>query len=462
MIKNSQAEIQLEQWEELLAQRKEKELIALLEEAPTVEVAEFLAKQAPEVLVKLLSSSTKKESQGAIFADFNEELQAKLYHLISKETFAKIFSYMPSDRRADFYQKLSDKEQTKLLPYLTKKIKEDVITLSAYPPKTAGGIMSTDFATVMSDMVVKQAINKLREDSPSKKMIYYLYVVDANMQMVGFVTLKDLIMAKPEEKVASALHDNFVYADVYEDQESVAQKIEKYDLVAIPVLNEDKQLVGIVSHDDAMDVIRVEQTEDMEKFMGIVPAEEELDYLKTSSFQHFKKRVTWIVGLFVASFLSGLIIHKHKVLLEQLTVLALYVPMINDSGGNAGSQAATVVIRALSLEQITLRNWLRIILKEAKVAFLLALCLFFLAFLKVAILSSNTEIENHSLYTLAFTIALALSLQVIISTLIGSSLPLLIKCFKGDPAVAASPAITTIVDITGMLIYFTMAIVMLF
>lgn len=461
-MKDSQVKTQLEQWEALLAQRKEEELVALLEEVPTVEVAEFLAQQTPEVLVKLLTSSTKKESQGVIFADFNEELQAKLYHFINKKTFATIFSYMPSDRRADFYQKLSDKEQIKLLPYLTKKVKEDVITLSAYPPKTAGGIMSTDFATVMSDMIVKQAINKLREDSPSKKMIYYLYVVNANMQMVGFVTVKDLIMAEPEEKVADALHHNFVYADVYEDQESVAQKIEKYDLVAIPVLNEDKQLVGIVSHDGAMDIIRVEQTEDMEKFMGIVPAEEELGYLTTSSFQHFKKRITWIVGLFVASFLSGLILHKHEAILKQLTVLALYLPMIADSGGNAGSQAATVVIRALALEQITLRNWLRILFKEVKVAFLLALCLFFLAFLKVIILSGNTEIKHYSLHTLAFTIAVALSLQVITSTLIGSSLPLLIKFLKGDPAVAASPAITTIVDITGMLIYFTMVIVMLF
>ena len=321
--------------------------------------------------------------------------------------------------------------------------------------------MSTDFATVIEDMSVKHAIQKLREDSPSKKMIYYIYVVDKNMQMIGFVSLKDLIMAMPNEKVASVLHENFVYATISDDRETVAQQVEKYDLVAIPILNEEKQLVGIVRYDDVMDVIRAEETEDMEKFMGIVSNEETSDYLKSSSFQHFKKRVTWIVGLFIASILSEIIIHKHEALLGRLTVLALYLPMIAGAGGNAGSQAATVVIRAISLGQITLHSWLRVILKEAKVAFWLAFCLFFLAFLKVIILSGNVIIENHSTYRLAFSIALSLSLQVITSTVVGAALPLIAKYFNGDPAVAASPAITTLVDITGMFIYFTIAVVLL-
>jgi magnesium transporter len=313
----------------------------------------------------------------------------------------------------------------------------------------------------MEDMTVKEAIQKLREDAPSKKMIYYIYVTDKNMQMIGFVSLKDLIMATPDEQVASVLHDSFVYAGVNDDQESVAQKIEKYDLVALPILNEENQLVGIVRYDDAMDVIRAEETEDMEKFMGIVSNEEAADYLKASSFQHFKKRVIWMVGLFIASILSEIIIHKHEALLARLTVLALYLPMIAAAGGNAGSQAATVVIRAVSLGQVTLRNWLQIILKEAQVAFLLAFCLFFIAFLKVIILSGNVVLANYSVYRLAFAISLSLSLQVITSTVVGAALPLIAKYFNGDPAVAASPAITTLVDITGVFIYFAIAMAFL-
>jgi magnesium transporter len=450
----------LVQWTQLLAQQQEAQLVTLLCDAPIIEVAEFLAQQSPQRLLALLTR-LPQELQGAIFADFEEEQQLALYQALNKKDFASIFPHIPSHQRAEFYQQLSDKEQVQLLPYLSKKIREDVITLSAYPPETAGGIMSTDFATVIEDMTVKQAIQKLREDSPSKKMIYYIYVVDKNMKMLGFVSLKDLIMAAPDEKVASVLHENFVCAEVNDDRESVAQQVEKYDLVAIPILNEEKQLVGIVRYDDAMDVIRAEETEDMEKFMGIVSNEETSDYLKSSSLQHFKKRVTWIVGLFIASILSEVIIHKHEALLGRLTVLALYLPMIAGAGGNAGSQSATVVIRAISLGQVTLRNWLGVILKEAKVAFLLAFCLFFLAFLKVMILSGNVVLENHNAYRLAFAIALSLSLQVITSTIVGAALPLIAKYFNGDPAVAASPAITTLVDITGMAIYFAIAVALL-
>lgn len=451
---------QLQYWTQLLEQGQEQELLTLLGSAPVVEVADFLAQQTSEKLRALLTL-LPAEVQGAVFAEFDEQRQLTLYHLASKKDFAIIFSHMPSSARADFYQQLDDKEQARLFPYLTKKVREDVIVLSAYPPKTAGGIMSTDFATVLGDMTVKQAIQKLREDSPSKKMIHYIYVVDETMQMIGFVSLKDLIMAAPEDQVASMLHKNFIYATVEESQEAVAKRIEKYDLVAMPILNEEQQLVGMVSYDDAMDIIRMEQTEDMEKFMGIVSNETATDYLSASSFQHFQKRVTWVVGLFITGFLSSLVIHKHEAILGRITALALYLPMIADTGGNAGSQAASVVIRALSLGQVTLSNWLGIIFKESKIALLLAFSLFFLAFLKVIILSGHTTVEHHSIYRLAFAIGLAVSLQVITATIIGAALPLLAKYFNGDPAVAASPAITTIVDITGMAIYFTVAMVMM-
>lgn len=451
---------QFEHWTELLNQGQEQELLAYLRDAPIVSVKDFLGRQSPDKLLKLLTL-LPIEVQGAIFAEFDEQLQLALYQRASRKIFSFIFSQIPSGDRADFYQRLDDKEQLRLLPYLAKKVREDVISLSTYPPKTAGGIMSTDFATVLEDMTGKQAIQKLREDSPSKKMMYYIYVVDANMRMLGFVSLKDLIMTESDAQIASFLHDNFIYAMVDEDREAVASRLEKYDLVAMPILNEEQQLVGIVSHDDAMDVIRVEQTEDMEKFMGIVSNEEASDYLRASSLQHFKKRVTWIVGLFIGGFLSSLVIHKHSGILERITTLALYLPMIADTGGNAGGQSASVVIRALTLGQITINNWVRIILKEAKIAFLLALTLFFLAFFKVVIFSRHTPIANQSIYRFAFAIGLAMSLQVISATIIGAALPLVAKHFNGDPAVAASPAITTIVDITGMIIYFTTAIMII-
>ncbi|MEM7383159.1 MAG: magnesium transporter [Bacteroidota bacterium] len=448
--------MQLHSWKQLLEQGQESELLALLSSAPVVEVADFLAQQPTESLLALLER-LPVEVQGAVFAELDEQRQQALYQLASKKDFATIFSHMPSSDRVDFYQQLDDKEQARLFPYLTKKVRKDVIALSAYPPKTAGGIMSTDFATVLGDMTVKQAIQKLQEDAPSKKMIYYIYVVDETMRMIGFVSLKDLIMAPSTTQVLSILHQSFIYATVTEDQEAVAKRIEKYDLIAMPILNEEQQLVGIVSYDDAMEVIRIEHTEDMEKFMGIVSQETATDYLSTPSWQHFQKRVTWIVGLFITGFLSSLVIHRNKAILERITVLAVYLPMMADTGGNAGSQAASVVIRALSLGQVSLSNWLGIFFKEAKIGLWLALSLFLLAFIKVLILAGHISLEHHSIYEIAFTIGLALSLQVITATTIGATLPLVAKYFNGDPAVAASPAITTIVDITGMIIYFAVA-----
>jgi magnesium transporter len=378
-----------------------------------------------------------------------------LFKTVSKKRFAQIFENMPSENRADFFQHLTQEEQSSLLPYLSKKVREDVIKLSAYPPETAGGIMSTDFATVESQMTCAEAIEKVRRDAPSKKTVYYVYVVDSNQRLQGFITLKDLIMAEPYTKVENALHRDFVFAFVDEDREKVAQLIERYDLVAIPILNRENQLVGIVTHDEAIDVIRAEHSEDMQKFMGIVQANEEFDYLGTSTFKHFKKRVVWIVSLAAVGIISGIIIHRYENALEKLLILALYMPMVADTGGNAGSQAATVVVRALALGQITVLNWFKILWKEAKISLLLAVCLGLLAYGKVLFLSWETDIpSDYSLPVIAFMISLALALQVVSATVIGAGLPLLVKRFGGDPAVAASPAITTVVDITGLLIYF--------
>jgi magnesium transporter len=430
------------------------EMVPVMKKMPVVEVAEILQAIDETYLFNILDRFTL-EQQGLIFAEFPMVKQLDLFKTVSKKRFAQIFENMPSENRADFFQHLTQEEQSSLLPYLSKNVREDVIKLSAYPPETAGGIMSTDFATVESQMTCAEAIEKVRSDAPSKKTVYYVYVVDSNQRLQGFITLKDLIMAEPYTKVENALHRDFVFAFVDEDREKVAQLIERYDLVAIPILNRENQLVGIVTHDEAIDVIRAEHSEDMQKFMGIVQANEEFDYLGTSTFKHFKKRVVWIVSLAAVGIISGIIIHRYENALEKLLILALYMPMVADTGGNAGSQAATVVVRALALGQITVGNWFKILWKEAKISLLLAVCLGLLAYGKVLFLSWETDIPSaYSLPLIAFMISLALALQVVTATVIGAGLPLLVKRFGGDPAVAASPAITTVVDITGLLIYF--------
>jgi magnesium transporter len=446
---------------DLSKQGKTEELVEMFEELPTMDVAEFMEEKSPEEIIKYLKK-LDLEDQGRIFSDFSLEFQLKLFHSLDKRTFANIFSQMFSDIRADLYQELSKDEQIELLPYLDRKVREDVIILSAYPPDTAGGIMTTDFATIFADMNAFEALAKIRKDSPSKDMIYYIYVVDHSMVMKGLVTLKDLVLSDPKTRVDEILSEFFVHAEVNEDRESVAQKIEKYDLVAIPVLNSLNQLVGVVSHEEAIDIIQKEATEDLEKFMGIIPTEDDEDYLNTSTFHHFKKRVVWLVSLAAIGIMSGMIINQYQSILESFIILAMYMPMMAATGGNTGSQAATVVIRALSLGEMDDKDWPKIIFKEAKISFMLSLCVAILTYLKIAYLSFHSILpQGFTMTYIAVIISFAIAVQVVSSAVIGAGLPLVVRRLGGDPAVVASPAITTIVDITGLLIYFTVASVSL-
>jgi magnesium transporter len=265
-------------------------------------------------------------------------------------------------------------------------------------------------------------------------------------------------MSDPKDIVRELCYENFVYSEVNEDREIVASKIERHDLVAIPILNSLNQLVGIVSHEEAIDVIQAEHTEDMEKFMGIVPSEDGLTYLETTAVEHFKRRVLWLVGLAAVGLISGVIVHQYQNVIEQMIILALYMPMMTATGGNTGSQAATVVIRAIALGQVSDTEWLKIIWKEARISAMLSVCVGGLVFVKIAFLSSVSLLPpNMTFQFVGFFISLSIAMQVMTSALVGAGLPLLVRKLGGDPAVAASPAITTTVDITGLLIYFTIA-----
>jgi magnesium transporter len=453
---NSEPENQ-EILQDLSQQGKTAELVEMFEELPTMDVAEFMEEKPIEEVIQYLRK-LDLEDQGRIFTDFSQQLQVKLFRALDRRTFAQIFAQMYSDIRADLYQELSKEEQIELLPYLDRKVREDVIILSAYPPETAGGIMTTDFATIFADMSAAEALAKIRKDAPSKDMIYYIYVVDQSMVMKGLVTLKDLVMHEPNDKVIEMVNEFFVYAEVNEDRESVAQKIEKYDLVAIPVLNSLSQLVGIVTHEEAIDIIRLEQAEDFEKFGGIMTSRHDDEYLQTSSFHHFKKRVVWLVSLAAIGIVSGMIINAYQSVLESFIILAMYMPMMAATGGNTGSQAATVVIRSLSLGEVQDHDWLKIVYKETKISLMLSLSVALLTYLKIAFLSFHAILPSgFSMSYIAFTISLAIAIQVISSAVIGAGLPLIVRRLGGDPAVVASPAISTIVDITGLLIYFTVA-----
>ena len=445
----------LESLKTLLTNNRSK-LLDVLFETPAIEIAEFLENIDSEERLSLFLK-LDDDVKGDVFCELKIEIQNEFYENLSKRTFVNVFNLMPSESRADFYKQLNSTKQAKLLPFLPKKIREDVLLLSSYSDNSAGGIMSTDFASIYNDMTVGEALEKLKEDAPSKKMLYYAYVVDYEMKMLGFISLHDLILTDKNQLISELIHSNFISAFVDDDKEEVSSMIERYSLVAIPILNHDNQLLGIVRYDDAINVIKNEQTEDLEKMMGISSYSNNVDYLSMSCVQNYYKRIGWLVGLFFLGILTSLVLNRYEMLMTQIPILTPFFPMISAVGGNTGSQSSSVIIRALSLEEIHISDFFKVVFKEMKISIMIALTMFIFAFFEGCVISYfSLDSYRESLF-IAVTVGISLLLQVVLSSIIGAALPLIVKMLKMDPAVIATPAIMTIVDVLGVVIYFTIA-----
>lgn len=390
-----------------------------------------------------------------IFSHLAPRLQVDMVVALPRADMARLLSDMPPDDRADLFRRLPEESRDAMLPALAEAEREDIRRLTDYQDGTAGAVMTSDYATLSPDLTVAAAIERLREIAPDKETIYYSYVVDEERRLLGFVSLKDLILARRDATVRNIMHEDVIFARASDDQEDAARVIQKYDLIALPIVNQDGALVGIITHDDAIDIITQEHTEDMRRFMAISGSAGTDGYLRTPFIKHFQHRIGWLIGLSALGLVSGLIIHEFEATLTQALILALYMPMVADTGGNTGSQSATVVVRSLALREIAPRDIWRVLLKEFQVSVFLAAALGLLAWAKVMWLSQGVELPNGiTLASIALVIAAALAMQVVTATLIGALLPLVAARFKLDPAVVASPALTTIVDITGLLIYF--------
>lgn len=395
--------------------------------------------------------------RGLLVAEMAPTEQDELFNRPAGERaeLAAALSAMPSDDRADLIGRLDESVREQVLPLLDRAAREDVRRLLAQAPGTVGSIMSTDFAALDPSLTAAQAIESLRRQAPRKETIYYAYVTGPGGTLLGFVSLKDLVLADARAKVADLMHTEIATVRADEPADAARASIERLDLLAVPVVDAEGRLVGIVTHDDAADVARQTQTEAIERIGAVTPIRSDKTYLELSALRHFNSRVWWVVGLAAAGLLSGLVIHSFEDTLTAFLILALYMPMVADTGGNVGSQAATVVIRAMAVGEVRIGDWWRVVLKETVVALLLAGLLGALAFGKVLFLSGDAKLSGgHTLYEFAWVIALALSIQVVTATIIGAMLPLGAKAARLDPAVVSTPALTTIVDITGLLIYF--------
>lgn len=400
----------------------------------------------------------------------------KIFRLIPKDTAAEVFAYLPIDEQQDLITKLTDKEAgviinnlfsddaadlleempasvvKKMLLNTSPEQRKNINHLLQYPDKSAGSVMTVDFVDLKENITVAQAIDRIRSVGFDKETVDTCFVLDQNRKLLGRIDLRDLIISASDSIIGDIMEENFITTTTMTDQEEVAQLFSKYDLNLMPVTDSEGRLVGIITVDDIVDIMEQETTEDMEMMAAITPTDK--PYMRTGILETFKSRIPWLLLLMLSSVFTTKIIQSFEDALAGTAILSAFIPMLMDTGGNAGGQSSVAIIRGLSLNEIEFSDILRIIWKEARVAVICGLVLACCNFIKMIILDGTTVM-------IASTVCLTLALTVLIAKVVGCTLPLLAKKIGFDPAVMASPFITTIVDAISLMLYFNIATVLL-
>ena len=356
------------------------------------------------------------------------------------------------DDAVDLIEEMPANVVKRILRQADKDMRKQINELLKYPEDSAGSIMTTEFIVLRPDMTAEMAIKRIRRTGVDKETIYTCYVTDANNKLIGITTVKDLLLAEDDELVKSIMEENVISVTTLADQEQVAQMFSNYNFLALPVVDNENRLVGIVTIDDAIDVIQEEATEDIEKMAAVLPSDK--PYMKTSVFGLYKKRAPWLLILMLSATFTSAIISSFEAVLANVLILSSFIPMITGSGGNAGSQASVSVIRALSLGEIHFRSIFLVLWKEFRVSILCGITLAAANFVKLLLFDLNGQ-ENA--FMIALVISLTLVGTIIMAKLVGSSLPLLASKVGFDPAVMANPLISTVCDSLSLLIYFGVA-----
>ncbi|TCM67235.1 magnesium transporter [Acinetobacter calcoaceticus] len=382
-----------------------------------------------------------------VFSHLSAEQQARFAEVLPRATLAEIIGEMPSDKRVDLYKHLDEQQQNALLPALAQAEREDIRQLAAYTEGTAGAIMSSEYATLKPNMTVNDAIRMLRQEAPDTETIYLAYVLDDARKLLGVVSLKQLILAQEHQTIEQFMTQDVIFAEVDRDQDEIVKMISRYDLLALPIVAATGEMVGIVTYDDAMDVASEEATEDFLK-SGAVSADSKMS-LKTAPIGLlYRKRVFWLVFLVFGSLLSGIGIAHFEDIIAANIVLVFFLPLLVGSGGNAGSQSATLMVRALATGDVQFKDWFSLLGRESLVALALG------ATMAIAV-SLLGYFRGDELISLV--LALSMLGIVLMGCLIGMSLPFILNRFGMDPASASAPLVTSICDATGVLVYLFIA-----
>ena len=407
-----------------------------------------------------------------LFEDLQKDQCLKLFRILPKDTAAETFSYLTSEKQQEIVENITDEEikhiinemfiddtvdfieempaniVDKILQNTSPDTRKLINQFLKYPENSAGSVMTVEYVSLKSDMNIGQALNHIKKVGIDNETIDICYVIDNQRKLVGFISLKSLIFLDDIIPLVDAMETNVISATTTDDQEVIASLFRKYDLTSMPVVDNEGRLVGIITIDDVVDVIDQENTEDFQKMAAMDPSDEE--YLKESVFSLAKHRIVWLLVLMISATATGTIIRRYEEVLQSVVILAAFIPMLMDTGGNAGSQSSTLIIRGIALGEIQLSDIGKILWKEFRVSLIVGVTLATVNFLRIYF------IDKAGL-TISLVVCASLLFTVIIAKVVGGILPILAKAFKLDPAIMASPLITTIVDACALIVYFALS-----
>ncbi len=423
--------------------RHVKEILSNFSSSKIIEIMENFDLETQLLILRLLSRNKGAE----VFSKLGPDRQESILKSMNNNQIRQVLTELSPDDRTEVFGDLPGKLTQKLLNTLPLEDRRETLALLGYPEDSVGRLMTPDYVAVRSYWKIGKALEHIRELGKDAETIDIVYVTGDNWQLLDSLPIRKFILANPHKPVESIMDHTYVAISVFEDQEQAVKKMSEFDLIALPVIDSDDILLGIVTIDDILDVLEEETTEDFHKTAAIAPVG--IQYTTASAWTLYVKRITWLSILLVAGFISSAIISRFEVTLETVIALAFFIPILIDSGGNTATQSATLIIRALSTGDLTLRKWFRVAKKELLIGLLLGVSLGILLFLRTLLFEDG--------YPLALTLGLSTIAVVLLANLVGAVLPILLTKLKLDPAVISSPLLTTVIDAAGLVIYFSIA-----
>lgn len=444
----------LEELRELYEKKEFSRLKGLLSELNPADIAAVLD-ELPDNQRLLMFRLLSKEEAAETFVELDSDNQEALIHAFSDTELREVLDELYIDDAVDVIEEMPATVVKRILQNTDKQTRDSINALLKYPEDSAGSIMTPEFVDLKKNMTVEDAFKRIRRTGVDKETIYTCYVCDNSRHLIGVTTVKELLLHDYEDIIEDFMETNTISLNTLDDQELATQLFDKYNFLALPVVDMEQRLVGIITVDDAIDVIQEENTEDIQKMNAMLPTEK--TYLKTTVFETWKSRFPWLLLLMVSATFTGSIITGFEDKLASLTILTAFIPMLMDTGGNSGGQASVTVIRAMSLGEVDFSDFLKVIWKELRVGFVCGSSLAAVNFVKIWLVDRTLFRNDEVTLIVDLVICLTLIIEIVFAKFIGCSLPMLAKKIGFDPAVMSSPFITTIVDAVSLLLYFGIA-----